>query len=420
MYLASTHLTSPGVFALPVTPRTARHPDSFAYPTRRTRIRIVCCALLSLKALPGRVRGKTVRAAKARSEANDTSRRSAFLATVSVNGSTLPAFAEAKSASPLELPKFGVGAWAWGDRLFWGYDEKQDPEIRAAFDVCAKKGVKLYDTAELYGPGRSEELLGRFIKESGLEDAVVATKFAPLPWKLSRSDVLAACQGSLERLGMSKIDLYQIHFPSPWKNEEFWDGLGDCYEKGLVRAVGVSNYGSEALRGVHAALKARGIPLASNQVQYSLVYRYPELNGMKDTCDELGIKLLAYSPLGLGALTGKFGEKLPEGPRRSLAEKWLADPAFADLLQEMRRIAKGGTASQVALAWCMAKGAIPIPGVRTVRQAADNVAAMNLMLSAREVEDLDLAASKVAPVLTPEINPMVRQSIDTKRVMFEA
>ena len=107
-------------------------------------------------------------------------------------------------------------------------------------------GVKLFDTAELYGPGRSEELLGQFIRETGA-DVQVATKFAALPWRLGRGDVVAACKDSLKRLGMEKIDLYQIHFPGAWKNEAYWDGLGDCYEQGLVRGVGVSNYGSEAI-----------------------------------------------------------------------------------------------------------------------------------------------------------------------------
>lgn len=322
------------------------------------------------------------------------------------------------------MPTFGVGAWAWGDKLFWGYNEEEDAALRASFETCVNSGVKLFDTAELYGPGRSEELLGKFIRETGA-DVQVATKFAAFPWKLSRSDVVSACKGSLERLGMKTIDLYQIHFPGPWKNEEYWDGLGDCFEQGLVRAVGVSNYGSEAVRGIHKTLAARGIPLSSNQVQYSLVYRYPELNGMKATCDELGVRILAYSPLGLGALTGKFSpQNLPSGPRKGLAEKFIADPRFADLITTMRAIgAKKGaevTPSQIALAWCMAKGTTPIPGVRTVKQAQDNVKAMSLALTATEVEELDAAAAKVTPVVSPEISPFVKESVDTKRVFFEA
>lgn len=311
--------------------------------------------------------------------------------------------------------------------MFWGYDEKQDADIRAGFDVCVKSGVKLIDTAEIYGPGRSEELLGKFIKESGA-DVMVATKFAPLPWKLSRSDVVSACKDSLKRLGLESLDLYQLHFPAAWKNEAFWDGLGDCYEQGLVRAVGVSNYGSAAVRAVNRTLAARGIPLTSNQVQYSLLYRYPELNGLADTCGELGVRILAYSPLALGALTGKYdpatGGSLPSGPRRLIAEELLKDGSYAELVALMREIAakRGGAAtpSQVALAWCMAKGTTPIPGVRNARQASDNVGALSLELDAREVTDLDTVSSRVKPVLTPERSPMVKISADTKMAMMDS
>eukprot|EP00931_Biecheleriopsis_adriatica_P046813 TRINITY_DN26931_c0_g1_i1.p1 TRINITY_DN26931_c0_g1~~TRINITY_DN26931_c0_g1_i1.p1 ORF type:complete len:436 (-),score=79.32 TRINITY_DN26931_c0_g1_i1:80-1387(-) len=335
--------------------------------------------------------------------------------------------AGAQVSSPLKLPNLGVGAWAWGDRLFWGYDEAQDADLRAGFDACLKGGVKLFDTAELYGPGRSEELLGKFIRESGVPDVKVATKFAAFPWKLDRSDVVKACKGSLERLGMDSIDLYQIHFPAVWKNEVFWDGLGDCFEKGLVKAVGVSNYGSDAVRAITKVLSARGIPLTSNQIQYSLIYRFPELNGMKATCDELGVKILAYSPLGLGALTGKWSsDKMPSGPRAKIAEKLLADPNWPQLVAAMRDVASahgaGTTLSQVSIAWCIAKGTIPIPGVRNVRQAEDNLRAATLTLSPAEVQALDEAASKVQPYISPAESPFnsLRESLDTKQKMYEA
>ena len=95
--------------------------------------------------------------------------------------------------------------------------------------------------------------------------------------------------------------------------QAYWDGLGDCYDKGLVKAVGVSNYGAEAVEAVSKALGARGIPLYSNQIQYSLLYPFANSNGLKAKCDELGVKVLAYSPIGLGLLSGKYSkDKLPE------------------------------------------------------------------------------------------------------------
>ncbi|CAK0845949.1 unnamed protein product [Prorocentrum cordatum] len=332
----------------------------------------------------------------------------------------------AAAAGDLELGKLVVGAWAWGDRTFWKYDESQDADIRKGFDACVSGGVKWFDTAELYGPGRSEELLGKFIRESGA-DVKVATKFAAFPWKLDRSDVVKACKSSLERLGLPSVDLYQIHFPSVWRNELFWDGLADCYDQGLVKHVGVSNYGSAGLRACHSALKARGVPLATNQIQYSLVYRFPELNGMKATCDELGVKVLAYSPLGLGTLTGKASlDRLPDGPRAKIFEKLLQDPAWPGLDSTMREVARShgpdADPAQVALAWCVAKGTVPIAGVRNARQAESDVLSTRLQLSEGEVAALDAAASKVAPYIAPEDSPFkaLRVSLDTKQELYEA
>jgi len=402
--------------------------DKSSTPCKQTApVAIIACSALVL-ALKRKRRGrknlKTVMSASGSEE--DVRRRDVLLSSqaAALAPALQPSCVQAVAGQPLQLPNFGIGAWSWGDRLFWGYDDKQDADIRAGFQYCINNGVKLVDTAELYGPGRSEELLGKFVSDTGA-DVLVATKFGPLPWKAGRSDVVSSCKASLGRLGMSKIDLYQIHYPFAWGNEAIWDGLGDCYEQGLVKAVGVSNYGSSAVRAIHAKLAERGIPLTSNQIQYSLLYRYPELNGMKATCDELGVRVLAYSPLYLGALVGKWdATHLPSGPRQSIAEKLLQDPSYKELLDLMRKIAAdrgpNATPSQVALAWCIGKGTIPIPGVRNVKQAQDNVQAMALTLTARELEDLDKAASAVKPPITPDTNPMPRQAIDSKQQFFEA
>lgn len=373
----------------------------------------------------GVVAARAVATRRTKVKCNAMSRRDLLAAAPAAVAPVMPAPAQAAQA--LQVPNFGVGAWAWGDRLFWGYNEKQDQELREGFDACIKGGVKLFDTAEIYGPGRSEELLGTFLRESGAKDVQVATKFAAFPWKLDRQDVVKACKGSLERLGMDSIDIYQIHFPSVWKNEVFWDGLGDCYEQGLVKAVGVSNYGSSAVRAISKTLGERGIPLTSNQIQYSLLYRYPELNGMKETCDELGVKILAYSPLALGALTGKWTPSTPpSGPRAAISDKLQKDAAWPGLLDAMKDVAQQHgpetTLSQVAIAWCIAKGTTPIPGVRNVRQAQDNIRATQLKLSANEVQALDSAAAKVSGFLSPEASPFnsLSRSMDTKQAMYEA
>ena len=211
----------------------------------------------------------------------------ATLAQVAVPAPALAAAAPAK----LVLPKMGIGAWAWGDSIFWGYDPRQDSELDEVFSFVAARKDGFVDTAELYGIGRSEALIGQFEKRHG--KVAVASKFAALPWRTKREDVVKACEASLKKLGRDSMELYQIHFPGAWANEAYWDGLGDCYDKGLVKAVGVSNYGSDAVRAVSEKLTARGIPLLSNQIQYSLAYPFANSNGLKKTCDDLGVKVLA-------------------------------------------------------------------------------------------------------------------------------
>ncbi len=347
------------------------------------------------------------------------------LATALPSGATA-ADASSTSYTRLALPRLGLGAWAWGDSLFWGYDKSEDGALSDAFDFAVESGVRFFDTAEVYGLGRSETLLGQFAARSpASSEIVVATKFAALPWRTKPADVLEAAKKSTERLGRP-IDLYQIHFPNAYANAEYWDGLGECVDSGLVRAAGVSNYGAAALEACSAALASRGVPLTSNQVQFSLLYPYALTNGLKAKCDELGVQTIAYSPLGLGILTGKFkqGGPLPKGPRKKIAESYLADPAFAELVSTMRGVgdAHGGAQpAPVALAWCLAKGFTSvIPGARNVAQAKSNAEGGRLKLSPAEVAALDAAAAKVAPVLTPDSAPFVKEDTKTHLRMFDS
>lgn len=223
-------------------------------------------------------------------------------ASAAVTGSSSPPV-QIDAKGKATLPPMGLGAWAWGDALFWGYRPSEDEELQRVFDYAVESGAGFFDTAELYGLGRSENLIRDFTSSPEVvAKTSVATKFAALPWRTKRGDVVKAAQKSVERLGRP-IDLYQIHFPNAYANEAYWDGLGDAFDKGLVRAVGVSNYGKEAVRACHAKLAARGIPLSSNQIQLSLLYRCPLENGLKEVHDELGVSTIAYSPLGLGLLS---------------------------------------------------------------------------------------------------------------------
>mmetsp|Transcript_23431 Transcript_23431/g.46891 ORF Transcript_23431/g.46891 Transcript_23431/m.46891 type:complete len:241 (+) Transcript_23431:103-825(+) len=219
------------------------------------------------------------------------------------------------------------------------------------------------------------------------------------------------------------IDLYQIHFPNSWSNEAYWDGLADAYDLGLVKSVGVSNYGVDALRACHARLSERGIKLATNQIQMSLLYRWPIENGLLDACKELDVKVLSYSPLALGFLTGKYSkENLPSGPRSKIGEQLFQDGAYEELLKVMGDIAEkhDGTRSQVALNWAIAKGTIPIPGARNIRQAEQNLGALDWSLSGDEEKLLDEVSAKVTGFLTPDKNPFPRKDVNTGLTMYDS
>lgn len=294
----------------------------------------------------------------------------------------------------LNLPPIGIGTWAWGDRWIWDYGRGgfTDEDLRAAFDFLIEAGLNFFDTAEVYGRGRSETLLGEFSRRTS-SDVFIATKFMPYPWRLRKESLSQALTRSLERLGRAQVDLYQIHVALPPIPIETWmDALATEVEQGRVRAVGVSNFNPQKTMRAHAALHARGVSLASNQVEFSLLDRKIERNGLLAICQELGITVIAYSPLAMGLLTGKYtAEHRPTGVRgRRFPKNYLQD--IQPLLGRMQAIGAshgGKPAAQVALNWVRAKGAIPIPGVKNLDQAKENYAALTWQLSEWEVEELD-------------------------------
>lgn len=317
--------------------------------------------------------------------------------------------------SELKVSRLGIGAWSWGDTSYWNnfeWDDRRMKAAKAAFDTSVDCGITFFDTAEVYGSRmsfgaiNSETLLGRFIKERKERnpevEVAVATKFAALPWRLGRQSVLTALKDSLCRLGLSSVDLYQLHWPGVWGNEGYIDGLGDAVEQGLVKAIGVSNYNENRLRDAYEKLKKRGIPLASNQVNYSLIYRLPEENGVKATCDELGITLIAYSPIAQGALTGKYTpENPPTGPRgRIYTPEFLI--RLQPLINRIKEIGQnyGKTPTQVVLNWLISQeNVIPIPGAKNGEQAAEFAGALAWRLTDEEIEELRSLASETKPVI---------------------
>jgi aryl-alcohol dehydrogenase-like predicted oxidoreductase len=326
--------------------------------------------------------------------------------------------------SGLTVPALGVGVWSWGDTSWWSYEQSHThDDVIQAYRACLDAGFTFFDTAEVYGNGASERLLGE-CRRLDNRPITIASKFAPPLTRFSRAararssarSLLQALDQSLERLGVECIDLYQIHTASPvLKVDDLMDVLAEAVQTGKVHAVGVSNYSTSQMRQAHAALSRYGIPLASNQVRYSLLHRYPETNGVLDACRELDVALIAYSPLEQGILTGKYrsGEvSMSPNTRRMLSLFLRLDipgdtkgsvPAIQRLVSTpriMRRAqieplfvvlediarAHEKTIAQVALNWLVSKDEriIPIPGAKNTRQARENAGALGWCLTEEE------------------------------------
>jgi aryl-alcohol dehydrogenase-like predicted oxidoreductase len=303
--------------------------------------------------------------------------------------------------SGVAIPPLGVGTWAWGDKGTWGmngYDHSlTEASIREAWDASIEAGVVLFDTAEIYGGGESERIIGRLLAaEPAVRDRVViASKWMPMPWKVNvRAALVSAARHSVERLGVESIDLYQIHGPMSLRSHSaLADALAAAHAEGLVKAVGVSNYSSKETRSVDAALRQRGLRLASNQIEFSLLRALPWRGGLIATCAELGVVPLAYSPIGQGRLTGKYSaENPPPGKRNFSAHPMEEVDAIVAVLRTIGEAHGGKTPSQVALAWLIARGAVPIPGAKNRSQAEQNAGALGWRLTDDELTALDAAA----------------------------
>jgi aryl-alcohol dehydrogenase-like predicted oxidoreductase len=266
-------------------------------------------------------------------------------------------------------------------------------EEERALEVSLAAGVNLIDTAAMYSGGASEHRVGELARG---KEVLIATKFPPGPFSRDES-FPKALEDSLARLERNTIDLYQIHYPLRWMSiPKLMNFMADAVEAGKVKAVGVSNYSAEQMRLAHAELAKRGIPLASNQVQYSLLHRTPEVDGVLATCRELDITLIAYSPLAMGALTGKYSATVrASGLRRFFGNfRGKGIEAVQPVVVLLREIGERYSMSpaQVALRWLIEnENVLPIPGAKNGKQAADNAEALSFSLTPSEVEALSQA-----------------------------
>lgn len=291
----------------------------------------------------------------------------------------------------------GIGTWAWGDKLFWNYGSNYGAsQVREAFEATLDAGISFFDTAEVYGFGESEKLLGQFMKELG-RPAQIATKYFPLPWRITAQSVSDALTESLKRLQVECIELYQVHMPFSFfmSQETLMNALADEVKRGRIATVGVSNYSAAQMREAHGYLAARGVPLAVNQVQYSLLSRKIESNGILDTARDLGVTILAYSPLAQGLLSGKYtpDKEFKINDTRRLDSRFSQSglEKIAPVINLLHQLGEkyDRTPAQVALNWLIERGVVPIPGAKTAQQAKQNAGALGWSLSEADVSQLE-------------------------------
>jgi aryl-alcohol dehydrogenase-like predicted oxidoreductase len=314
--------------------------------------------------------------------------------------------------SALQVSPLGLGCWQFskGSGMvgkFWPI--LSDEDITAIITTSLEGGINWFDTAEIYGGGQSEKALARSLQvldAKGIDtsELLIATKWWPI-MRTARS-ITQTIDQRIDCLDGRQIDLYQIHQPyslSSIRSE--MEAMASLIQGGKIRYAGVSNFSSKQMREAHHVLKEYGFHLVSNQVKYSLLDRRIESNGIMDTAKELGISIIAYSPLEQGLLTGKFHQdptlvKRTVGPRR-FQSKFKSDGLaksreLIDLLQSLA-VQYERTSSQIALNWLIhyhGDTVVAIPGASKVRHAVENVGALQFQLDQQELEAIDAASRK--------------------------
>jgi aryl-alcohol dehydrogenase-like predicted oxidoreductase len=324
-----------------------------------------------------------------------------------------------QTVGSFEVSPLGLGCMG----MSWAYGATDEQESRKTLETAVELGVDFFDTAEVYGPFKNEELLGRHLKPF-FGRVKVATKFgfavaakdAPpgtLGLDSRPENVRRACEGSLQRLGVEVIDLYYQHRVDPAVPiEETVGAMAELVKEGKVRALGLSEASSATLRRAH-----RVHPIAALQSEYSLWERGVEAE-ILPTCRELGVAFVAYSPLGRGFLAGKT--KVTEsGDFRSTLPRFGAANAEANekFVHAIEQVAqrRGATRAQVALAWVLAQGVLVIPGAKKVAHLRDNVGATALELTAEDLRFLGDACPPGAAVGS-RYSEFSARWIDTSRI----
>jgi myo-inositol catabolism protein IolS len=303
--------------------------------------------------------------------------------------------------SDLKSSQIGIGVWQASND--WHGDDEQ---VIKAVGTAGELGVNLVDTAEGYGSGRSEQVLGRALGIYGREKFLIATKV--MAAHLRYEELQKACAGSLRRLGINQIDLYQVHWPDPWEQiplKETFRALEKLYLEGKIRTIGVSNFAVRDLEEARSYLSHTDI--VSNQLRYNILQRNIE-EEVLPYCKREGIAILAWSPIAQGALSGKYTSKnMPSGDVR--VENVLFNQENMLQVEKvtavLSKIAKSHmcTVTQVALNWLTSNSiVIPIPGVKNPAQTREDIMSQDFKLTSQEIGEINQVSAETKINYYPE------------------
>lgn len=299
-----------------------------------------------------------------------------------------------------DMPKIALGAWSWGagaaggDQVFGNHLFEKD--LQPVFDKAMECGLTLWDTAAVYGEGSSERILGSFIKGVNREDVIISTKFTPQIAADTPTAMQDMLDGSKERLHVDSIDVYWIH--NPMDVEKWTPDLIPLAKSGQIKSIGVSNHSLAEIKRANEILHAAGLKISAVQNHFSLLHRSSERAGILDYCKENDITFYAYMVLEQGALTGRYNKEqpFPAGTGRGDAyNPHLGE--IENLVAELQKIGENHNASpaQIATAWAIAKGTLPIIGVTKVKQVEEAAVAAQIALTAEEVNRLEKLGDEV-------------------------
>ena len=295
----------------------------------------------------------------------------------------------------MNLPKIAMGAWAWGNDGTFG-DNYTSADLKNVYETAMENGFNLWDTAVAYGMGVSESVLGELAKDTPREKLILSTKFTPQIEDGTPDAMENMIRGSMERLNTDYIDIYWIH--NPMDVEKYTPMIIPLAKRGQIKEIGVSNHNLSEIKRVNEILNAEGLKISAVQNHFSLLNRSSETSGILEYCKENDITFYAYMVLEQGALTGKYdtAHPFPENSDRANAY----NPILGEIEKLVAVMKETGekynaSAAQIATAWAIAKGTLPIIGVTKTGHVTDAVKAADIVLTEDEIKTMENMADSI-------------------------